>query len=177
MSCSSAFAFKCPATCHTLIPFFFVQALFSLSLFHDTASVLLSCFYFLYIHLPHTQSSSLLSLSSLRVHLFPFSLSSFLSPLPLTLPLLAISCLSRGRKSLELNTPMGSHSSSGMSEMEGEGTDLLPPPSSSVARWAREAAAGQQDLLLRETQREEMPIQPQLLLLTASLCISMGMAA
>lgn len=101
------------------------------------------CFYpalllFFSVHsfAPHSvfQSSSL---SSVTVHLFPFSLSSFLSPLPLTLSLLAPSCLSRGRKSLELGSPTGSHSSSGTSEMEGKGSDLLPLPGSWVARWAR----------------------------------------
>lgn len=90
-------------------------------------------------------------LSSVPTHLFPFSLSSFLSPLPSTLSLLARSCLSRGRKSLE--------------------------PALGLQGGHGEAAAGRQDLLLRETGRGERLIEPQLLLLTASLCPSMGLAA
>lgn len=70
------------------------------------------------------------------MHLFPLSLSSFLSPLPSAFSFLVPSCLSRGRKSLNLETPTGNYSSFGIPEIECKESDLLCLPSSWVARWA-----------------------------------------
>lgn len=52
-----------------------------------------------------------------------------------------------------LETPTGSYSSSGISEMECKGSDLLVFPVLALQGGQVESATEQQDLLLREMQR------------------------
>lgn len=100
------------------------------------------------------------------MHLLPFSPIPFLPPSPLILSLLATSCLSKGRKKLELSAVTGYYSSFGISETEGEGQNLQPL-ALILQGGQGKAAVGQQNLLLQETRRGDAT-EPQLVLLTAA---------
>lgn len=163
---SSAFTFKCFLTGHCFIPLFLKTFFFFFSFPFSVIFVSSLLFYFLlyiFICLP----ASLQSTSS------PFP-SYFLSA---SSPFLPSFCLWRERKSLELGTATGCHSSPGISDSEGEGWEFQPLPSFLYFKAGGKAALGQQYLLLQEARRAEMPIEPQLLLLTFSVCPCVGVAA
>lgn len=154
---------------HTsLTLFLFLKMVVFPSLSHDTEWFYLALLLFFSVHFfAPLQDIQSFCFSSVTVHLFPFSLSSSLSPLPLTLSFLVPSCLSKGRKSLKLETPTGSYSSSGTLEIEYKGSDLLCFPSSWVARWVKWKQPQSSKMCCWGKQREAH---------WASLCPSVGEA-
>lgn len=130
------------------------MSLFHLFFFYNLFSLLFpiiplqSCFSFLLcIFICTTLSLPAFLPLLIAVHLLPFSRISFLPPSPLILSLLATSCLSKGRKKLELSAVTGYYSSFGISETEGEGQNLQPL-ALILQGGQGKAVVGQQNLLL-----------------------------